>query len=247
MTDKLPNLYSLPSMPGTDPLMLRFFQDLVDRTNYLTTELDRVRGNIPSQLDVRAHKESPPQGIIKIPSPQGDGFIRVSKDGVIVSYANPIPAINYPRLIFTDTVDRANSGAAVTTIITIMIPPGTLKATGDFLEFVGEYVLVSAGITKIITYIFGGVNLNANPWQNTLASTQITLIGRVYRTSPTTTRNYIAASLPFTGQTTSFTQFGDITVASMDTETLTFVVTLQGGASNDVTHKVSHMFAVRQS
>jgi hypothetical protein len=152
-----------------------------------------------------------------------------------------------PRITFVDVTDHANSGSGVTTIITVSNAAGTLAATGDFLEFVGEYDLVSAGVTKTITYSFGGQNLNANPWNNTLASTQITIIGRVYRVDSTHCRCYIACSLPFAGQTNPFTQFGDITVSNMDSNALDFVVKLQGTSSSDVTHRVSHMAVISRS
>src|SRR6266545_3855030 len=91
----------------------------------------------------------------------------------------------------------------------------------------------------------GGVNLNVAPWNNTLSSTQLVLVGRVYRLTATTCRCYIQASLPFLGQANPFTQFGDIVVANMDSNTLNFVVTVAAVADNDVVHKVSHMYIIQ--
>lgn len=150
-----------------------------------------------------------------------------------------------PLRIFTDVADHGNVLAAETTIETISIPAGTLAATGDFFEYVMEYSLVSLGVSKTIRYKFDSQLLNAAPWNNTLASTQGVQVGRVYRVTDTTCRCYITNTLPFVGQADSFTQFGDITVADMDVNALDFVVTLQGGASNDIVHKASHMYVTR--
>jgi len=152
-----------------------------------------------------------------------------------------------PRVTFVDTANHANSGVGNTTLETISVPAATLSATGDFLEYVGEFDLAATANSKTITYAFGGQNLNANPWNNTTNGAQMVLIGRVYRTASTTCRCYITATLPFNGQTNPFTQFGDITVSNMDSNALNFVVTAQGGASNDITQRVAHMYTVARS
>lgn len=150
--------------------------------------------------------------------------------------------VGVPRIIFEDTTDHAFVAPGPTTLITAPVAAGSLRLTGDFLEYVAEYTLQGVGNSKTITYSFGGVNLNAAPWNNTLSSTQIVLIGRVYRLTATTCRCYIAASLPFLGQSNPFTQFGDITVANMDSNALNFVVSVAAVANDDVIHKVSHMY-----
>jgi hypothetical protein len=144
--------------------------------------------------------------------------------------------------IFVDVTTRTNVLAVVLTVATVSIPAGTLAATGDFIEFVMEFDVAGPGNSKTITYSFGGQNLNAAPWNNTLSSTQGVQIGRVYRVTDTTCRAYISNTLPFLGQTTPFTQFGDITVADMDVNALNFVATIQGTASGDISHRVSHLF-----
>jgi hypothetical protein len=144
--------------------------------------------------------------------------------------------------IFVNVTNQANVNVAVLTVATVSIPAGTLAATGDFIEFVMEFALAGPGNSKTINYSFGGQNLNAAPWNNTLSSTQGIQIGRVYRVTDTTCRAYISNTLPFLAQTTVFTQFGDITVADMDVNALNFVATIQGAASNDITHLVSHLF-----
>jgi len=150
--------------------------------------------------------------------------------------------VGVPRLIFDSVADVSFAAPGPTVFFTIPIPARTLRATGDFLEYVAEYDLLNAGNSKTIAYSFGGQNLNAAPWNNTLASTQMVLIGRVYRSSVTTCRCYIACSLPFLAQANPFTQFGDITVANMDTNSLNFVVTVTAVANGDATHRASHMY-----
>ncbi len=150
-----------------------------------------------------------------------------------------------PRLIFDSETNVSNINADITTVATIAIAPGRLSANGNFLEYIAEFDLMNVGNSKTLTYIFGGQNLNANPWNNTLASTQMVQIGRVYRTSAVTCRCYISNTLPFLGQANPFTQFRDIVVANMDVNTLNFEVTIQGAVSGDITHRVSHMYAVK--
>jgi len=153
--------------------------------------------------------------------------------------------VGVPRIIFDDPTDHAFAAPGPTTLVTIPIPAGSLRIAGDFFEYVAEYTLQGVGNSKTITYSFGGVNLNVAPWNNTLSSTQLVLIGRVYRLTSTTCRCYIAASLPFLGQANPFIQFGDITVANMDNNSLNFVVSVAAVANDDVIHKVSHMFIIQ--
>lgn len=153
--------------------------------------------------------------------------------------------VGVPRLIFEDTTDHAFVAPGPTTLITVPIVAGRLRIAGDFLEYVAEFDLQGVGNSKTITYSFGGVNLNAAPWNNTISSAQMVLIGRVYRLTATTCRCYIAASLPFAAQADPFTQFGDIIVANMDSNTLNFVVSVAAVANNDVIHRVSHMYIIQ--
>src|SRR5687768_12332962 len=104
--------------------------------------------------------------------------------------------VGVPRLIFDDTTNHANVNAAETLIITVPIAARTLRATGDFLEYIAEFGLQGPGNSKTLRYKFGGQGLNAAPWNNTLSSTQFVQIGRIYRTSPTTCRSYISNTLP---------------------------------------------------
>lgn len=149
-----------------------------------------------------------------------------------------------PQRIFVDVANHPNVGVAETTIVTVTIPALSLRVTGDFLEYVMEADLLNVGNSKTIRYKFDAQDINAAPWNNTLASTQLVQIGRIYRVTATTCRCYIANSLPFLGQANPFTQFGDITVANMNTNPIDFVVTLTGVVTSDITHRVSHLFLV---
>lgn len=240
----LPNLYHPGTMPDLNPRTERIVMDLFDRVNYLTTTMGDVQGTLKTISNSDSTKGIP--GLITIPGILGDGFIRVDENGAVIKYASPITTKGIFRMLFVDPTDHGNSGVVATTLISINIPAGTLKLTGDFLEYVAEFVLANNGNSKTINYSFGGASLNTNPWTNTVGNVQMVLIGRIYRTSPTTCRSYQAASLPFLAQTTDFTQFSDITVASMDSTGLVFTVAAQAGASNDIVHKVSHMMVVQQ-
>lgn len=112
MANNPSNLYAVPSLPNLDPQAKRVIEDLAARVNYLTTELDRVRGSMP---DPGAQKERPIPGIITIP-PTGtlgqSGSVRVNQDGVIVSYVNPngsFPYLGNMFLDYTTTTTVANT------------------------------------------------------------------------------------------------------------------------------------------
>src|SRR5690242_20036603 len=119
----LPNQYVVPALPGLDPRVNRVIQDLADRVNYLTTELDRVRGGMP---DPGARRENPQPGFITIPSPSGDGdgFIRVNEDGVIKSYTNPTVVGGMRRNLFLDYT--------TTTTVANTTTETSLLGNGDF-------------------------------------------------------------------------------------------------------------------
>lgn len=241
------NKYVVPQIPGLDSRGIRVLQDFADRLNFLTGEVERSRQNLESRFNGKVDKKGAVPGVVTFPYQNGDGLIRVNQDGLITSYISPVSPVSYQSLIFTDPTDHANSGAGETTIITVPIPGGTLKKKGDFLEYVGEFELAGAGISKTIRYKFDGVNINANPWNNTLDNIQMVEIGRIYRLTSTTVRSYVACSVPFLGQTTDFTQYGDITVSDMDSNTLDFVVTVQATNTNDIRQRLGHLFTCIQT
>lgn len=242
------NKYVVPQIPGLDPRGLRVLQDFADRLNYLTGELERSRPILDSRFVSKVDKTKVVPGVVTFPYQNGDGLIRVNQDGLVTNYVSPVGPVSYQSLIFVDPENHTNSVAAETTIVTVPIQAGTLKKKGDFLEYVGEFDLASAGVTKTIRYKFDGLNINANPWNNTLASVQIVEIGRIYRLTSTTIRSYIACSLPFAGQVDPFTQFGDVTtVSNMDNDTIDFTVTIQGTNTNDITQRLGHLFTYVQT
>lgn len=131
MPNKLPNQYSL-NLPGIDPQTARVFQDLADRVNYLTTEVDRIRGDIPTRVSVKAKKENPIPGILSIPCREDggqDGFVRVNPDGVIVSYANPVESI-FP---YVDVSVVGNVTTGLDQLHSFTLPANTLANNGDAL------------------------------------------------------------------------------------------------------------------
>src|SRR5690348_6815882 len=123
MADKNPNLYAVPSLPGVDPNVTRVITDLAARVNYLTTEIDRLRSDVPKQVAMKARKENPVQGIVTIPSPQGNGFVRVNEDGSIVSYGNPVRS-GYADPIYLGENEASTISSSETNIRTVIIPPG---------------------------------------------------------------------------------------------------------------------------
>jgi hypothetical protein len=125
-----PNRYNLGNLPQTtDPQTRRVFQDLVDRVNYLTGELDRVRENLP---ELGARKEKPVPGIITIPGLGADGSIRVSADGVIVSYTNPIQSFGDVGTFFNDTVVYSTgANTTETTFTSRTFPANFFARNGD--------------------------------------------------------------------------------------------------------------------
>lgn len=105
----------LPGSIGINPRADRIIQDLFDRVNYLTEKIESVE-DVAKDVTGLAVKESPKAGIVTIPSINGDGFIRVSKDGVIQSYTNPITTPMVPTIaLYTNTADIGISNTAVPT------------------------------------------------------------------------------------------------------------------------------------
>jgi hypothetical protein len=145
------NLYS-PNLSGMDPQVSRTIRDLVDRINYLTSELDTVRGDMPTG---GAKKENPQPGIVSIPCRDAggqDGFIRVNQDGVVQSYVNPVESI-FP---YTDLSSVGNVGAGTDTLHTFTLPANTLSADGDWIRFVYAGSFATNDNDKRIQILFDG-------------------------------------------------------------------------------------------
>ena len=149
------NLYAVPSLPDLDPRTTRVIQDLAARVNYLTTELDKVRGLTMSAspgVDA-ARKENPIQGIVNIPYRDHggqDGQIRVSKDGVISSYVNPVES-PFP---YTDLSVVGNVGGGTDLLHTFTLPANTLANDGDWIEFLYSGTFATNDNDKRIQILF---------------------------------------------------------------------------------------------
>jgi hypothetical protein len=150
-----------------------------------------------------------------------------------------------PKKIAQILGDAGNVGAGSTLIQTVSIPAGTLK-NGDILYYEGEFDLFNNGNLKAIQPRFDSQPLSTNDWQNTIASTQIYFQAKIYRSTATTFRSFITGSLPFTGQANPFTQFVDrVGGSNMDTTNLSFTVSLFGAVNNDIIHRVSSLWLIR--
>ena len=157
--------------------------------------------------------------------------------------------VGVPKVLQSFSDDRPNVSTTGTTIITIAFPATSLKATNDYIEYVAEFAFVSNANTKTVQYSFGGQVVGGISWTNTTSTvTQMVLIGRIYRLTATTFRGYVTCTLPTSGGTLPYTATTtDRTVSNMDTNSLNFVVALQGGASNEIFHKASQIMLVRMS
>lgn len=160
------NLYLPGNIDGLSPAATREVQNLYDRVNYLTQEMDRMKSNIPSMMTSLASKQNPSEGIITIPSLRGDGFIRVSQDGVIVSYSSPPTTgdgtfsgfiVGIPKVIRLDTSTVSSAGAGPDVLHTYDLPLGTLANDGDFLDVWYSGATATNNNDKAVQAQFGGV------------------------------------------------------------------------------------------
>lgn len=258
----LPNQYAVPSLPNLDPQTNRVIQDLAARVNYLTTELDRVRGDTPGLMTAKAEKENPQSGIIIIPSPSGDGFIRVSKDGVIQSYGNPASMIGVPVVIHVNTTVVGNVGGGTDTLHSFTVEPGTLLRDGDLLEIEYAGTLQNAGTNnRFISNTVNGVTLeNASGTTFTPAGNiQWRMFLRIIRISPTsvlassnTLMGFLAvdnanALNSFGIGFASFNRMANISVSNLGTTAFILVSQGQGTNNDDVVQKSSVIKLIKMS
>jgi hypothetical protein len=161
-------------------------EDLAARVNYLTTELDRVRGlTMMSSPGVDAAKrENPQAGIVAIPYRHDggqDGFIRVSKDGVITSYVNPLES-DFPHV---DIASVGNVTTGLDQLHAYTLKRGTLANNGDYIDIMygGSYANTEADkqvrmrIDSQLIISFGAVI--------DLENANFFISYRIIRTSPT--------------------------------------------------------------
>jgi hypothetical protein len=162
------NRYVIPTLPNTDPRVTRVIQDLADRVNYLTDEIGRVRA-VANDVTELAKKERPVQGVLNLPGQAGagDGFIRISKDGVIISYASPI------RNAYTLPLDLSSGETSITvnteTILRQTSIPANFLKRGDHLRVqAGGFILSDTGVVTSVTWRgrFGSTGLASPEWMN---------------------------------------------------------------------------------
>lgn len=247
------NLY-VPNLSGMDPQTARLVRDLVDRTNYLTTELDRVRGLVMSAspgVDA-AKRENPIPGVLSIPCREyggQDGFIRVNKDGVIQSYVNPIESL-FP---YVDITVVTNITTGLDLLHSFTLPAGTLANDGDMLwvRYGGTFgvndndkrIRIEFGGQLVSTT--GGFDQDTGNWVYDILYT---------RTSPTTVKfplilHWGSGNRDGAGTLTgNFVFAGDfvgIAVANLNTTNTLLTVQAEGTATSDIAQGLSFINLIR--
>jgi hypothetical protein len=245
------NLYT-PNLMGMDSQAARVIRDLADRVNYLTTELDRVRGmTMLSSPGVDAAKrENPQPGIITIPYRDGggeDGFIRVSPDGIITSYTNPVESI-FP---YTDITTIGNVGAGLDSLHSFSLPANSLAFDGDavWFRYVGNLATndndkrLRVSIDNQTLEDTGLIDIDTGWWL---------VEGTYTRTSPTTVFAEAHIVFGFLSQLNgAAAQAGSsqrhiarnapLTVAHLNTNPVILLVQAEATANNDVTQNLSNI------
>lgn len=240
------NLYT-PSWP----LTYREYQNLVDRVNYLTTEVDRMRGDTPGLMTTRAEKESPIPGIINLPWRDAggqDGAIRVSKDGVIVSYVNPLES-PFP---YVDVTAAGNIGAGADTLHTYTLDTNILAFNGDMLkiEYIGGFATNDNNKRLEIQFDAQSIfNTGSFDFDGAGANGQWTMSLNIVRVTPTSIRSSIRALLgqvvadgaaAVTGSNAVHTGRNVLTtVSNLNTTAVVINVIGEATANDDVTQNLS--------
>jgi hypothetical protein len=253
MPNSLPNLYTLPTLPGMDGQTRRVMQDLVDQLNFLTGEVGRLRERDLLVMPTgAARRESPIEGIITIPYRDAggqDGLVRVSKDGVIVSYVNPVESI-FP---YVDLTTRGNVTTGLDPLHDpFIIPGGTMTLNGDTIEavYAGQFAINDNN--KSVNGRFGGqayensgvLDIDGGGWQLKVN------ISRVSSTTvrATSTMAYFALHVDSANAVNAFgtgffyvTRQGLLTVANLDTTATIMEVLGEGIATDDVQQTYSYI------
>lgn len=248
MAGNLPNLYS-PNLMGIDPQTARIIRDLTERVNYLTTELDHVRGDVPGLMTARAEKQNPQPGILTVPSGDiggQDGFIRVSPDGVIASYTNPVDS----QLPYIDVTTVGNVTTGLDVLHTYTLKAGTLARNGMFIRARYCGAFATNDNDKTVQGFFGGAAYENNGVID-IDGGQWTLEAMFIRVSPVTVRTvhtmqFFALHVNSANAVTAFgtgyfsvTRNGIGTFANLDTNDTIIEVRGEGTATNDVTQVLS--------
>lgn len=259
-----PNQYVLPS----DPNNPRVMQDLVDRINFLTGEVERMKEQQMNLIAPFATKASPAPGIISLPSLGAPGFIRVTPDGIVHSYSGPTnissngQIIGLPYVIHTNFTTVGNVGGGVDTLHTYTMPANTLAADGDFLEYEYSGQINNAGV-------------NAKTFGNQVAGTTIEngaggtfangglmgwrLFARVIRVSPVLLRcstnslvgflsiDNAAALTVFGIGFGAFNRFVDLAVSNVTITPVVLNAIATGTSDNDIDQRASVIKLTRMS
>jgi hypothetical protein len=203
----MPRTRSSPYQPGSiDGLSSsanREVQNIYDRLNYLTQEVQRLGGIDPTTGMAKAEK--PQAGIITIPGEAQDGFIRVNVDGVISSYVNPVASLIGLSLFgsyLTDVTVYQTGGNTTETNFTVKTLESNLLANdGDFLLLLSRTLYANNGNTKRFRIYF-----DATPIFDTTAFAFTGIAGgepqfniALLQRESSVTLSYIFANLVFTG------------------------------------------------
>lgn len=243
----MPNLYT-PNLSGMDSQTARIIRDLADRVNYLTTELDRVRSNVPNQVGDMALRQNPQPGIITIPYRDDggqDGFIRISSDGVIVSYTNPVESI-FP---YTDITTIGNVGAGLDSLHSFSLPANSLANDGDSVWYLYAGNLATndndkrlqIGIDAQVVENTGLIDVDTGWWR---------VEGTYTRRSPTNIFGEVHVVFGFLNQLDGagvqsgssqrhLARNNSLTVSNLNTTAVTMLVQAEATANDDVTQNLS--------
>lgn len=218
---------------------------MVDRNNSLSNEVELLRSMIPSGM---AKKEDPVEGVVAIPARTAggiDGQIRVSKDGVIVSYVNPVESL-FP---YVDLTKVSSSGVGPDVLHTFSLPANTLAINGDYIDVWYAGSFAANDRDKGVQAQFDGQSYEGGGIIDLDGAVGWVIFNRTTRITSTAVRIshvYIANAMAVdsAGVATSFTAGGfvvtrntNLTVVNLNTSTITMRVRSlveAGAAAEDV-------------
>lgn len=149
------NKYVPGVIPGVDPNTAKMIRELYQRTNMLSDRIDEVYPMIPP---VGAKKESPVAGYLNIPGNVQDGFARVTKDGVISSYTNPVTNGRVtPLLTFQGDMDVQVN--VLTPLFSVKIEGNTMRPLDQIAFDFGGFVIGTPLVNGIVSVTLGGNTL----------------------------------------------------------------------------------------
>lgn len=243
------NPYVIGNMPDADPRLLRVLRDLADRNNQLAMELESVKKEMPP---IGARKEKPLEGIITIPpQSQGgeNGFIRVSPDGVIKSYASPAESL-FP---YMDITVVTNITTGLDQLHTFILPAGTLANNGDALwvRYGGTFA-INDNDKRIQTEFDGVATHNSGLFDQDLGTWVYDFL--YTRVSPTVIKFPLILHWSFGSRTGggvlagNFIFAGDfvgINVSNLNTTSVVLRVMAEGTATNDIAQGLSFISLIK--